>query len=173
MNRFRHGWRKAALALAAAAFALLAAGAAPAAPARNAQAKPGDCAACHRAQKVLPAGHVATRGMKPAQCRTCHAPGTPAALDGTLTGAHVHQQAGVTCASCHGKGRKAAEVDQAVCIGCHATAQLAQKTAAVKPNNPHDSKHWGTETDCNLCHHQHAKSENYCAQCHTFAFRVP
>jgi uncharacterized paraquat-inducible protein A len=27
---------------------------------------------------------------------------------------------------------------------------------------------------CNLCHHQHEKSENYCAQCHSnFDFKVP
>ncbi|MBW2098891.1 MAG: cytochrome c3 family protein [Deltaproteobacteria bacterium] len=32
--------------------------------------------------------------------------------------------------------------------------------------NPHNSPHYGADLDCNFCHHQHSKSENFCAQCH-------
>jgi len=48
-----------------------------------------------------------------------------------------------------------------------------QQEAGVKPSNPHTSPHYGMSLDCNLCHHQHAKSENYCSQCHKFDFKVP
>jgi hypothetical protein len=29
------------------------------------------------------------------------------------------------------------------------------------------------DADCNLCHHQHGRSEDDCAQCHQFECRVP
>ncbi len=44
------------------------------------------------------------------------------------------------------------------------SVRLAAKTANLKPKNPHDSPHYGK---------QHAKSENDCAQCHKFGFKVP
>jgi hypothetical protein len=44
----------------------------------------------------------------------------------------------------------------------------------AKPRNPHENRHYGTEADCNLCHHQHKKSENFCLPCHQrFDFVVP
>jgi hypothetical protein len=43
----------------------------------------------------------------------------------------------------------------------------------TKPTNPHTSPHYGTDLDCNLCHHQHAASEDYCAYCHDYDFKTP
>jgi hypothetical protein len=57
-----------------------------------------------------------------------------------------------TCLSCHGEGDSKA---------------LAAKTAKVKPLNPHENRHYGTEADCGLCHRQHEKSVNFCLDCHT------
>ena len=60
------------------------------------------------------------------------------------------------------------------CVSCHGpTEGLAQKTKEIKPTNPHTSPHYGTELDCNLCHHQHTRSEDFCGQCHSFKFKTP
>jgi cytochrome c553 len=144
-----------------------------AAPKRIANAKAGDCAACHGKDKVLPDSHPATKGMDWKACQACHKEGKMT-LAGKVPGSHIHQLTGVNCAACHGKTRKPAATEMKKCVGCHgSTAKLAEKTAGVKPENPHTSPHYGTDLDCNLCHHQHAKSENYCNQCHKFDFKVP
>ncbi|PKN18722.1 MAG: flavodoxin [Deltaproteobacteria bacterium HGW-Deltaproteobacteria-6] len=109
-------------------------------------------------------------------CLVCHVAGEGKAgtLKGKVPGSHLHALKGVQCAQCHGKVKKPAPVEMAKCLACHgATAKLAEKTAKVKPSNPHESPHYGTDADCNLCHHQHARSENLCAQCHKFDFIVP
>lgn len=137
------------------------------------KAKPGDCAACHKEEKVLPGGHPDTKAMNMAACRACH---TRDNLDltGKFPASHTHMLAGINCETCHGKTQKYEEVAMEKCVACHGpTAKLAEKTKTVKPTNPHTSPHYGTELDCNLCHHQHAKSENYCAQCHSFDFKTP
>jgi hypothetical protein len=149
---------------------LFAAGA-DAAPQRNAKARPGDCVACHKADKVLPAGHPATKDMKLDACLGCHAPKSGQALATRIPGGHLHMLRGVTCAQCHGKG-KPAEVPMDKCASCHDTSKVSAATATLK-YNPHGSPHYGKDMDCNLCHHQHGKSENYCAQCHKFELRVP
>jgi hypothetical protein len=84
----------------------------------------------------------------------------------------MHQNNGLTCETCHGAGKKT-RVPMAKCVTCHETKALAKRTENVKPNNPHNSRHYGTEADCNLCHHQHVKSEDKCAECHKFNFKVP
>ena len=144
-----------------------------AAPARNAKAKPGDCVACHKAEKVLPAGHPATMGLKFDGCAQCHVPNTDRALAGKLSASHLHQLKGVVCTQCHGNAKKPTEVAHEKCIACHDTTKLVETTVNVRPKNPHISPHYGKDADCNLCHHQHGKSENYCAQCHKFEFTVP
>lgn len=79
----------------------------------------------------------------------------------------LHASNGIKCVDCHGEAAKREPVSMEKCISCHGeTDKLAQKTAAVKPRNPHESRHYGTEADCNLCHHQHKKSENFCLPCH-------
>lgn len=144
-----------------------------AAPQRMPQAKAGDCAACHGQDKVLPAAHPDTRAMNWQGCKTCHQKGKMA-LQGKVPGSHIHNLTGVDCVGCHGKTDTPEAPAMEQCVACHGdTAKLAEKTARVKPENPHTSPHYGTDLDCNLCHHQHVKSENYCLQCHTFGFTVP
>jgi hypothetical protein len=86
----------------------------------------------------------------------------------------LHAASGVKCADCHGNVKKPQPVAMEKCLTCHGdTTALAEKTANVKPRNPHESRHYGTEADCNLCHHQHRKSENFCLDCHNrFDFKV-
>ena len=86
-----------------------------------------------------------------------------------------HAERGVACGQCHGKAPKKDAVSMQKCLGCHGgTKELAARTAKVKPTNPHENRHLGTEADCNRCHHEHAKSENLCLPCHQrFGFKVP
>lgn len=85
-----------------------------------------------------------------------------------------HADKGIQCADCHGAAKPREIVSMAKCLECHDTAELANKTEAVKPTNPHRNRHYSTEADCNLCHHQHKKSENFCLPCHgRFEFAVP
>jgi len=148
-------------------------GSAPAAPKALPNAKAGDCAACHGKDKVLSDNHPATKDMDWKACLGCHK-GGKMSLVGKITGSHSHLLSRVKCAGCHGKAKKPQAVDMAKCVSCHgSTAKLAEKTADVKPENPHKSPHYGTDLECNMCHHQHVKSENYCNQCHSFAFKVP
>jgi hypothetical protein len=145
-----------------------------AAPKLSPKAKGGDCAACHGQEKVLPESHPPTKAMNGQGCLACHKKGEKLDLTGKLPGSHVHQLAGVTCVGCHGKAKKQEALKMDKCVACHgSTDKLAEKTAQVKPENPHTSPHYGTALDSNLCHHQHAKSENFCAQCHQFNFKVP
>lgn len=141
-------------------------------PERVKNKAPGDCAACHRGDKVLPANHAATATMDGKGCNKCHKEGKTS-LRGKIPLSHTHDLNGVTCEKCHGAGEppKAVMTDQ--CLGCHGTPEgLAKKTQAVKPN-PHNNPHQGTSLDCDVCHHQHTKSENYCRQCHMFKYVVP
>ncbi len=87
----------------------------------------------------------------------------------------LHASMGITCAQCHENVKKPAAVPMLKCVSCHGpTEKLAAKTAHVKPRNPHENRHYGTEADCNLCHHQHKKSVNFCLPCHQrFNFVVP
>ena len=84
-----------------------------------------------------------------------------------------HAAAGVTCAQCHGNAAKKQAVPASKCITCHDTKTLAESTAKLNPYNPHNNRHFGTEGDCNECHHQHKKSQNRCDECHKFNFIVP
>jgi hypothetical protein len=146
------------------------------AKAKTIEVKAWDCAGCHKDKKVLPDNHMAIKEMSYDGCLMCHIPGQGKAgtLKGKIPGSHLHALKDVKCAQCHGKVKKPEPVEMSQCVACHgSTAKLAEKTKDVKPNNPHTSPHYGTELDCNLCHHQHAKSENYCAQCHKFDFIVP
>jgi hypothetical protein len=87
----------------------------------------------------------------------------------------LHARMGVACGQCHENEQKPEPVSMEKCLNCHGeTKKLAEKTANVKPRNPHENRHYGTEADCNKCHHQHRKSENFCLPCHQrFDFVVP
>lgn len=146
------------------------------AKAKTVEVKSWDCAGCHKDKKVLPDAHAPVKDMPYDGCLVCHIPGEGNAgtLKTKVPGSHLHALRGIKCEQCHGKVKKPEPVEMAKCVACHgATAKLAEKTANVKPHNPHQSPHYGTDADCNLCHHQHAKSENLCAQCHKFDFVVP
>jgi hypothetical protein len=137
------------------------------------KAKGGDCAGCHVQKKMLPDKHTDTKSMNWKACKACHNKEN-LNLTGKLPGSHHHQLADVNCVKCHGKTKTPEALTMEQCVACHgSTAKLAEKTKDVKPTNPHTSPHYGTDLDCNLCHHQHAKSENYCAQCHKFDFKTP
>lgn len=90
---------------------------------------------------------------------------------GMLSGTHIKKS--VACAGCHADVQPPEPVAAATCIGCHDVDEVVAKTADVKPTNPHTSPHYGKKADCNLCHHQHEASENYCLSCHNFQFKVP
>jgi hypothetical protein len=142
-------------------------------PKRLPDAKITECASCHTQGAPLPKDHASVAGMDLKACRECHAAGSPMSLVGKVPLSHLHQLAGTTCAKCHADVKNPEPVPAAACLQCHDMDKVAETTAKVKPSNPHDSPHYGKKSDCNLCHHQHEKSENYCAQCHSFPFNVP
>ena len=95
--------------------------------------------------------------------------------EATDFGADRHMAKGLTCEMCHGKGNPA-ELDPPdikKCTQCHPTSMLTAKTKNVKPHNPHVSPHYQDQLECTNCHHMHEASENFCAQCHDFKFKVP
>jgi len=65
---------------------------------------------------------------------------------------------------CHGAAKPPRDVAFERCVNCRETAALAQSTAERKLANPHDSPHNGKDAGCNLCHHQHERSEVCCAR---------
>jgi hypothetical protein len=137
-------------------------------------AKGTDCVSCHAGSNPLPENHPNISGKSLTDCVTCHAPGTSRELSGHMPLFHAHLLSGLKCASCHADQKAPAPTEADVCMGCHDPDKLSTKTAAMKPANPHKSPHYGNKADCNLCHHQHEKSENYCSQCHSnFNFKVP
>lgn len=87
-----------------------------------------------------------------------------------------HDAKGVQCEDCHLKAAKSEPIPLERCVRCHGDGDpkaLAARTAGVKPTNPHENRHYGVETDCNLCHRIHEPSVNYCADCHPrFQFKV-
>jgi Cytochrome c3 len=128
------------------------------------QIKATDCVGCHGAS-ALPRNHPNVADQSLRDCTGCHVPGTALGL-GRMPLFHAHLLSGFTCTSCHAPSKSPQPVGADVCMSCHDPDKLANATAALKAANPHNSPHYGNRADCNLCHHQHAKSENYCASCH-------
>lgn len=151
-------------------------GAAPGSPPKQLENAPaGDCAACHGPAPVLPKDHAATKGQDMGQCRECHDGKKAPLLRSKLPLGHMHALEGVSCADCHDTGERST-VGTAKCLECHTSGEAVAKLTVPqdkKHRNPHDSPHYGTELDCEMCHHVHAKSENYCAQCHDQTKLVP
>lgn len=141
-------------------------------PKRIENAKPGDCKMCHGTRAMQPQSHVETTDMIASGCSECHK-GPDRGLRTKIPLGHIHLLSGVRCSDCHDKekGFEAVMTDQ--CLGCHGSfGEVAQKTAGMDPD-PHNSPHYGKEQDCDLCHHQHQSSENFCSQCHEWKLRVP
>lgn len=83
-----------------------------------------------------------------------------------------HIGKGMVCTACHQENPPATAVKTKTCLTCHGPYdKLADKTEGKAAQNPHAS-HNG-ELDCDSCHHVHKVSDNYCAQCHQFEFKVP
>lgn len=90
-----------------------------------------------------------------------------------------HKEKGVSCSSCHTKGKPFTLPDDSTCLGCHGSyEELAKKTAKLEDikaaiSNPHKS-HTG-EARCTGCHKNHAASVLMCNQCHSpkFEMKVP
>ena len=87
--------------------------------------------------------------------------------------AGIHAAKKLACSVCHESGfvPDDSEVrENSRCITCHGT--LEKVAAKAKGHiNPHKS-HLG-EISCTACHHGHASSRPYCANCHTFAMNIP
>ena len=90
---------------------------------------------------------------------------------------HLHAQAMVDCAGCHGKEAPLPDttVENSRCLACHGPQdQLATRSRPqdFPKRNPHDS-HLG-EIACTECHHAHAESKVYCLDCHrNFVIKIP
>lgn len=141
-------------------------------PKRLQTAAIGDCTACHGNSDVLPRNHIGTKGMDSIKCEECHEAGLKV-LREKIPLTHMHLLNGVTCADCHENPNSAKPLTTAQCLSCHGTfEEVADATKDLDPN-PHNSPHYGTGMDCDLCHHQHSKSENFCAQCHEWELLVP
>jgi hypothetical protein len=80
-----------------------------------------------------------------------------------------HDEAGVKCVDCHVDAKKAVAVPLERCVVCHGKGDVkafAAGTAGTKPVNPHETRHYGVEADCGLCHLSHDEPVNFCADCH-------
>lgn len=77
--------------------------------------------------------------------------------------ADAHGDVGLGCEACHTDGEYD-EVSMDTCLECHGPYEcLAELTSGVHLN-PHDSHY--LDLDCNLCHHGHQASEDFCSSCH-------
>lgn len=84
-----------------------------------------------------------------------------------------HVAKGINCQICHGPDKaNMQEPTTETCTQCHPVKPLVEKTAKVKPTNPHISPHYATDLDCSSCHAGHREGENFCNQCHQFDFKV-
>ncbi len=84
-----------------------------------------------------------------------------------------HIARGINCDTCHDANLKLKTIgEMQICVSCHGDfQQMAIKTQgryAVNPHAPHEAG-----LACTSCHKAHKQSENHCAQCHKFDFKVP
>ena len=85
-----------------------------------------------------------------------------------------HKRADVDCKDCHKESPPEKRVPTVVCYECHENQnKLSERTQKIKPN-PHRS-HVDVlmgDLKCELCHHVHKSSEDYCAKCHDFGYNI-
>lgn len=80
-----------------------------------------------------------------------------------------HSVKGIRCEGCHKEDPPQA-ASMKVCMACHGEyKEIAAKTKDVEPN-PHAS-HEGS-LECGACHQGHKPGKDFCAQCHSFDFKV-
>jgi len=142
-------------------------------PQRLMDVQSGDCAACHGARQILPEGHLVTTGLTLGECEMCHQ-GEKTSITKKMPLSHTHQLSGTACIDCHGDNDPPQPVEKDQCITCHDEQGLIRRTEYLREieANPHDSPHYGTDLDCNMCHYEHSESELFCSQCHDFDFVV-
>lgn len=136
-----------------------------AAPEAPSSPKPGDCISCHEDKAVIPEGHIDTKEMTGNDCGACHE-SAAMSLRNKIPLSHMHQLEGVSCDKCHEDPASAEAADSAVCKVCHDDMKALYNATSEVGLNPHFSPHEGKTPDCNRCHHQHKKSENFCTGCH-------
>ena len=129
------------------------------------------CISCHSKERVLPESHAPIDGLLLEQCLGCHNE-DETKLTNKIPLSHTHRLNGISCADCHGERTPPQKIGSKACGVCHDIVNLVEQTKTVAEANPHDS-HYGSELTCNLCHHIHSKSENFCRECHDFQFIVP
>ena len=130
---------------------------------------PKNCAVCHLSLKALPDKHI--KVVEKTDCFGCH-DRAKQNLIGRLGLAHLHLFRDVSCSDCHAE-KPFARVGTDTCLGCHDSFETVVQNTASMEHNPHGSPHYGTEVDCDMCHHMHTKSENLCQQCHDWETPVP
>lgn len=81
-----------------------------------------------------------------------------------------HESQGLSCDDCHTVA-PAEAVPMEQCLTCHELPEVKNDYNGAA--DKHDSPHYGPELECENCHHEHVASENFCAQCHEFDFKVP
>ncbi len=141
-------------------------------PERKSTARPGQCAACHTTRRVLPTNHPEAAESALPECRSCHK-ARNVSLIGKIPLSHFHQLAGVSCEDCHRDLVPPKPLKTSDCLQCHESyAKLASLTNEGRAN-PHHSPHYEDLLECDVCHHVHRKSENFCGTCHEWKLLVP
>lgn len=83
-----------------------------------------------------------------------------------------HKERGLTCEQCHKENPPKQAAKTEACLECHGPydklAELIQKKVSPNPHESHNGN-----LPCENCHHAHKASENFCATCHDFDFKVP
>lgn len=135
---------------------------------------PGNCIACHGEAAVLPKDHPETFNMIYNDCKVCHTnaqlqEGQPNALSGRISLGHIHTLGGIDCAGCHGTTLEPLLIGD--CLACHGDYKAQANRLNTSLPKVHDS-HMG-DLACNLCHKAHARSVNFCSQCHDWNYLVP
>lgn len=84
---------------------------------------------------------------------------------------NTHMRNMISCGGCHGKDLPQLydKVPNATCLKCHGPIEkLVAKTVSKlsKNINVHNSKHFGLENECIVCHRGHMPSKTLCLDCH-------
>ena len=77
----------------------------------------------------------------------------------------THQNAGITCESCHGPDMSNMEIKKEKCIECHGDYDNLIQTSSVHfyGANPHWTE---SPAECSECHSMHKESIFACDRCH-------
>ncbi|MBU3914052.1 cytochrome c3 family protein [bacterium] len=85
-----------------------------------------------------------------------------------------HSGNGVTCEFCHKVKNPSKPPANENCFWCHGKPESVAKLTEKLKSNPHNSHHWGTGLECQVCHKTHDSSVNMCSSCHNDSgYKVP